>query len=346
MNESIVVNEIVSVNNFVYNYEYVTSALFQYANDSRFELKVVAMFNDQPYHTPSISLKYVDQALIRHLFGRKNLQLSVSNYPMPLTIAEKFNKIKTPISVQGDFQVIQSIIMGLSFFLSSFAILIVEERVVKAKHLQKISGLRMAFYWLSFLVLDYILYLLSILTIIITLQAFKVENLHEDEQSLYIFIGYSLCGFALLPFVYSASFFFTIPATAYARLSLVLILSGITSMIADQLTAIKEFDLLNVNHILKPLFHLLIPLFDISKITGNLQTNYRNNKICHLEYNGMSIQDLCKYFKLPHIDDRLEAIRPCCKGKILFFFNMIVFANFLFCFVLVSLLQIIAMKFV
>ncbi|XP_027203135.2 phospholipid-transporting ATPase ABCA3-like [Dermatophagoides pteronyssinus] len=312
VNETKIIDEIISVNNFVYNYEFVTSALFQYAMDSKFELKITAMFNDQPFHTPSISLRYIDQALLRHFYNRKNIQLSVSNYPMPLTIKEKFSKLKIPINVQGDFQVIQSIIMGLSFFLSSYAILIVDERISKAKHLQKISGLRMVYYWLSFLLCDFILYLLSIVSIIITLQAFKVDNLHEDQQSFYLFVGYGLCGLALIPFVYSASFFFSIPATAYARLSLLLILSSITSLIADQLTAIKLFDLLNINRALKPIFHLFIPLFDISKITSNLQTNYRNNKICHMEYNGISIQKLCKFLNTFH-DDRMEALRPCCK---------------------------------
>lgn len=49
-------------------------------------------FNDQAYHSPAISLLYADNALLKY-FVDNTFSFSVTNHPLPRTLAEKVNLI-------------------------------------------------------------------------------------------------------------------------------------------------------------------------------------------------------------------------------------------------------------
>ena len=60
------------------------------------ELSSIALFNNQPYHGPGISLAAADSALLRLLTGNPGLRFRTTNHPTKATandrIAEFFNK--------------------------------------------------------------------------------------------------------------------------------------------------------------------------------------------------------------------------------------------------------------
>lgn len=300
---------IVNVDSSTYNYELMTSAYFHHDNVTN-EKTIVALFNNQAYHTPSISVKSVDEAYIRAMYNLTDFELKIGNRPFPLTVKEHLSN--SPSTYQSNYQVEQCIMMASSFLLSSFAVMLVKERVTKGKHLQKVCGVKMYTYWLSYFLIDYVIYLVSMTVVLITFVLYKEKGLYEDQQSLYLLLAIIIIGFALLPNAYFISFAFDAPATAYARLFLYFNVLGIASILADQITGMPQLDMKNANSIMKPIFALFVPIFNLGKITDCLMTNHANNKICNSDTFGFNVQDLCKLPSPP------EQVLPCCKGLMIF----------------------------
>lgn len=297
-----------------YNYEYMISAVVNY-NATTKVTTLTSLFNNQAFHTPSIAQKYVDEAYIRYVYGQANLSIKVTNLPLPLLTADN---LKTSVlTSQTQFQVMQGLIMGIAFLVGSFAVLAVKERVSKGKHLQGLSGVRSSIYWLSYFLIDYVVYLLSTALIILVFFLYKEPGLHEETQPYYLLIGFVLHGFAILPFVYAMSFLFDAPATAYARLCLYATVLGIAAILTDEITSLKQLDLMDKNRILKPIFSLFIPVYDLGKVAANLMLNYETNKVCGLEI----IQFLCKN------NSTASVVLPCCKGKCSSLLTCVTFYN-------------------
>ena len=296
-----VVTQIVSSPPGVYNYDYMMSAVIS-GNATTGIYKLLGMFNNQAYHTPAIAVKYIDEAYIRYRYNQSDISITVTNIPLPLTTKE--NLMMSLLGTQTQFQVMQGLVLGISFLVGSFSVLLVKERIAKGKHLQRLSGVRVSVYWLSYFITDYIIYLCSSILIIVTFVVYKENGLYQDKQPFYLALCFVVHGFAILPCVYVLSFMFSAPATAYARLCLYITVLGIAAILADQITALKQLDLLNTNRILKPIFALFVPVYDLGKATSNLMQNYDNNKVCLME----GVQELCK-LPIP-----ISQITPCCKG--------------------------------
>lgn len=303
VNNELIEKEILNFNSFQYNYQFLISAIF---NNQQTRTNITVLFNNQPFHTPAISLKYIDQTLIEHYYNITNLTLIVNNYPFPKTLDETKtnNSVHIALDLIKNSTTMQPIILALSLLVSGFAVLIVSERVIKAKHLQKICGLRMNLYWASLFLIDFIFYLIFCSLMIIILILFKVENLSTDLQPWYLFVGFSTCAFSLIPFVYVLSFMFNDSTTAFVRSYIILSLTGIIPMIIEQIISIKS------NKLLYSIILIIFPIFDITKIISNLQTNYQNNKLCNTEL----IQKICQNLP-PIINHNNETILSCCKGK-------------------------------
>jgi len=263
---------------------------------------LIGLFNNQAFHTPAIALKYLDEAYIRYTYKQSNISIQITNHPLPLTTQE--NTKLSVLGAQMQFQVMQGLILAISFLSGSFAVLLVKERVSKGKHLQRLSGVRLTIYWLSYLLTDYAIYLCSSILMVITFVVYQEEGLHEGAQPFYLFLAFVLHGFAILPLVYILAFCFSAPATAYARLCLYVTVVGIAAIISDQITAVKELELLDKNKILKPNFSVFIPIYDLGKVAANLIENYDANKVCHMD----NIRAFCK------MDEPNSQIVPCCKG--------------------------------
>lgn len=59
------------------------------------------------------------------------------------------------------FQIGQQVIFGTSFLMASFSVFLVLDHVSSSRHLQRMSGLNMAAYWLAHLIWSLTIYLLS-----------------------------------------------------------------------------------------------------------------------------------------------------------------------------------------
>lgn len=55
---------------------------------------VLALFNNQPFHTPPMALAIADLALIHAVTKNSNITISTSNHPLPRTDIEKVTRPK------------------------------------------------------------------------------------------------------------------------------------------------------------------------------------------------------------------------------------------------------------
>lgn len=162
--------------------------------------EITVLFNNQAYHSPSLSLAILDNILFMSISGA-DASITVSNKPQPdpqakRTLGYVLFRIFTfalemhsshPIqlyfcdinshwwksassdlssfcffyrSVEGKVVALK-IQLGMALLVSGFCLLTVTERTTKAKHMQFLSGVSVLVYWLSALMFDFIIFFIS-----------------------------------------------------------------------------------------------------------------------------------------------------------------------------------------
>jgi ATP-binding cassette subfamily A (ABC1) protein 3 len=206
-----------------YNTRYII-ALDISKDASSDSLKASVLFNNQGYHAQAISLSAFTNALLCHLFDSSNATVTVVNHPMPRTVNDTVSDELTR-DIQG-FSIAVNLLFGMSFLAASFALFLVRERAVKAKHCQFASGVdAMTFWWATF-VWDIVNFIVPCIAIIITYRAFDIVPYWADGRFADVFLLMLLYGWGMLPFMYLLSFIFSVPATSLVWLTMFNILSG------------------------------------------------------------------------------------------------------------------------
>nr|XP_042138721.1 phospholipid-transporting ATPase ABCA3-like isoform X4 [Peromyscus maniculatus bairdii] len=116
--------------------------------------EITVLFNNQAYHSPSLSLAILDNILFMSISGA-DASITVSNKPQPDPQAKR-----TLGSVEGKVVALK-IQLGMALLVSGFCLLTVTERTTKAKHMQFLSGVSVLVYWLSALMFDFIIFFIS-----------------------------------------------------------------------------------------------------------------------------------------------------------------------------------------
>ncbi|XP_025772505.1 ATP-binding cassette sub-family A member 17-like [Puma concolor] len=150
-----------------FDFKYVVAASFE---DQGNHMTVTALFNNQAYHSPAVALALVDNFLFKLLSGA-TASITASNHPQPKSALEASEDILYN-SPKGHYLVI-NLLFGIAFLSSSFAILTVKERSTKAKHIQFISGVYVATFWLSALLWDLITSLVPSLLLLVRAAWFR-----------------------------------------------------------------------------------------------------------------------------------------------------------------------------
>lgn len=277
---------------------YIVAATFQ-SNTSQFDknTKIIAHFNNQPYHTPPLTLNLATNSLFKYLSNSSSAQINLINHPMPRTPDEEINDA-TKLGVVGGFQIASTISFGFSFLISSFALFLIKERVSNAKHMQYLTGASPIIFWLSNLTWDIINYLIPAVISIILIVAFDIEQYTGDQLKLIIglFIMY---GFAHIPQTYLISYLFKNPSTGFSANVAWNILTSQTTIVAIYFLQLPQLDLLNEGDALEWLFLILLPNFAFGQGLTDIYTNYEYNDIC--KRINISSEFVCKL-----------APNPCC----------------------------------
>ncbi|XP_051573029.1 phospholipid-transporting ATPase ABCA3-like isoform X1 [Myxocyprinus asiaticus] len=240
------------------------------------ETEVIGYFNNQGYHTSATALMLVDNALYKLLAG-PNASIQTGNDPMPRNMSEM---AQSQLSEgQTGFAIAINLMYGMASLASTFALLLVSERSVKSKHVQRVSGVYLSNFWFSALLWDLVNFLLPCLLMLVVFRVFSVKAFVAENHLVDVLLLLLLYGWAVIPLMYLLSFLFSTAATAYTRLTIFNIISGTATFLAVTIMTIPELNLQNLSHLLDKVF-LLFPNYCLGMSFSQFYQNYEVITFC------------------------------------------------------------------
>ncbi|MBZ3879692.1 ATP-binding cassette sub-family A member 3, partial [Sciurus carolinensis] len=253
---------------------YVVAASFEDTDDHTI---VRGLFNNQAYHSPALALTLVDNYLFKLLSGSR-ASITVSNHPQPQTAMELSENVLYQ-GPKGHYLVI-NLLFGVAFLSSSFSMLTVRERRIKAKHIQFISGVYMAAFWFSAMLWDLISFLVSTLLLIVVFLYYKEEAFAHHENTLAVILMLMLYSWAIIPFIYTISFSFDSAGNACAKLVIMLIFLSIGPIVLVSVTGEQELGYTEISKSLDHTF-LILPGHCLGMAFSNLYYNFELQNFCN-----------------------------------------------------------------
>uniref|UniRef100_A0A2K6K140 ATP binding cassette subfamily A member 7 n=1 Tax=Rhinopithecus bieti TaxID=61621 RepID=A0A2K6K140_RHIBE len=245
----------------------VLNNLTAWANslDSRDSLKI--WFNNKGWHSMVAFVNRANNALLRaHLPpgpARHTHSITTLNHPLNLTKEQLSEAALMASSV--DVLVSICVVFAMSFVPASFTLVLIEERVTRAKHLQLMGGLSPTLYWLGNFLWDMCNYLVPACIVVLIFLAFQQRAYVAPANLPALLLLLLLYGWSITPLMYPASFFFSVPSTAYVVLTCINLFIGINgSMATFVLELFSDQKLQEVSRILKQVF-LIFPHFCLGR---------------------------------------------------------------------------------
>lgn len=275
----------------VFNEKCVVGAAFR-GKSSRFT-EATAYFNNQGYHTPATALMMLDNALFKLLAG-SNASIQTNNYPMPRNMTE-IAKSELRES-QTSFAIAINLMYGMASLSSTFALLLVTESAIKAKHVQKVSGVYLSNFWFSALLWDLINFLLPCFLILVIFKCFGVKAFTVDYHLVDVLLILLLYGWAIVPLMYLLSFFFSTPASAFTRLTIFNVITGTATFLTVVILTIPELQLQNLSKILSKVF-LIFPNYCLGMSFNQFYKNFEFLSFCT---SNSHCENLCKILNITY----------------------------------------------
>lgn len=170
---------------------YVAAATFRHGS-------VTAWYNRRLVHGSPTSLSLIYKT-VGHVLA--NIDIEIINKPRDCSdILTQVKQIEWNAEKFSAF-----ILIYLSIAMGTFIILPIQERVWQMKHQQFLSGISLCTYWLSHLLWDYLIFLILVVSLIISFY-------QKSPSVLYCLLLCLLAfAFAALPYIYLMSFTFKTP---------------------------------------------------------------------------------------------------------------------------------------
>ncbi|CAN0284054.1 unnamed protein product [Bubo scandiacus] len=195
------------------------------------EDNVKVWFNNKGWHAMVSFLNVANNAILRASLrpgqAPEEYGITAINHPLNLT-KEQLSEV-TVLTTSVDAVVAICVIFAMSFIPASFVLYLIQERVTKAKHLQFVSGVSPAIYWLTNFTWDIVNYALSAGMVVVIFAGFN-KKAYTSPTNLPVLVALLLLyGWAIIPMMYPAASFFSVPSTAYVALSCINLFVGINS---------------------------------------------------------------------------------------------------------------------
>ncbi|XP_023589109.1 phospholipid-transporting ATPase ABCA7 [Trichechus manatus latirostris] len=233
--------------------------------DAQDSLKV--WFNNKGWHAMVAFVNRANNALLRANLppGSTHRAHSITtlNHPLNLT-REQLSEVALMAS-SVDVLISICVVFAMSFVPASFTLVLIEERVTRAKHLQLVGGLPPTLYWLGNFLWDMCNYLVPVCIVVLIFLAFQQKAYVAPANLPALVLLLLLYGWSITPLMYPASFFFSVPSTAYVVLTCINLFIGINgSMATFVLELFSDKKLQEVSQILKRVF-LIFPHFCLGR---------------------------------------------------------------------------------
>ncbi|XP_013360360.1 PREDICTED: ATP-binding cassette sub-family A member 3-like isoform X2 [Chinchilla lanigera] len=236
-----------------------------------------ALFNNQAYHSPSLSLSVLDNIIFMSLSGA-DASITVYNKPQP---PPKKTKIKQVERTMNGQEVAIKLQLGIALLISGFCFLTVTERITKSKHIQYLCGVSTLVYWLSALLYDFIIFFISCCLLLGIFKYHKIDIYVMDYHFLETMLILTLYGWSSIPLIYLMSFLFSKSTSAYIKLVLFNYISGTYSILIEQLLKTKmESGMSNTTQALIRNMLLLLPNYNLVKCVSDYTEVYRVKILC------------------------------------------------------------------
>jgi ATP-binding cassette subfamily A (ABC1) protein 3 len=168
------------------------------------------LVNSSAYHATPSMVNLLHSALAGLFAGPDGpvTSISVVNAPLPFTASQRVF-----VSSFTSFISVLFIVIAVSFIPASFALFVVKEREVSAKHQQLISGVSIPAYWASTYFWDMGTYALPCIAAVVLIVAYNTTALIGPAlpATIALFVSY---GLAVAPFTYVTTFAFTSHSSA------------------------------------------------------------------------------------------------------------------------------------
>ncbi|XP_063003331.1 phospholipid-transporting ATPase ABCA7 [Elgaria multicarinata webbii] len=228
---------------------------------------VKVWFNNKGWHAMVSFVNVVNNGLLRSSLPAgtdpSRYGITAINHPLNLTKEQLSEAALMATSV--DVLVSICVMFALSFVPASFVLFLIEERVSKSKHLQIVSGMKPAVYWLGNFAWDMCNYFVPAFLVVLIFLCFQQKSYVSSANLPSLILLLLLYGWSITPLMYPASFLFSVPSTAYVALTCVNLFIGINGSVATfVLELFTDQNLNEVNIILKKAF-LIFPHFCLGR---------------------------------------------------------------------------------
>lgn len=124
------------------------------------------------------------------------------------------------------FQLASNVGFAMAFVSAFYILFYVKERESRAKLLQFVSGANVSTFWATAILWDFITFIVTIFLTIATLAIFQENGWSTFEELGRGFLMLLLFVYAVLPVTYIASMCFKSPSSAFTRMTMIYIFSG------------------------------------------------------------------------------------------------------------------------
>ncbi|XP_010279593.1 PREDICTED: ABC transporter A family member 1 [Nelumbo nucifera] len=189
-------------------------------------LGYTVLHNSSCQHAAPTYINLMNAAILRLATRNGSMRLRTRNHPLPMT--------KSQHAQRHDLDAFSAAIIvniAFSFIPASFAVSIVKEREVKAKHQQLISGVSVLSYWTSTYIWDFISFLFPSSFAIILFYIFGLDQFIGNGcflPTIFLFLEY---GLAIAASTYCLTFFFSEHSIAQNVVLLVHLFTGLILMV-------------------------------------------------------------------------------------------------------------------
>ncbi|KAG8436753.1 hypothetical protein GDO86_007731 [Hymenochirus boettgeri] len=254
----------------------VSRELQMFLQDLETEHNIKVWFNNKGWHAMVIFINVANNAILRANLDEdkdpEEFGITTMNHPLNLT-KDQLSEV-TVLTTSVDVVVAICVIFAMSFIPASFVLYLIKERVSNAKHLQFVSGVTPAIYWLTNFAWDIANYAISVAMVIIIFIVFD-KKAYTSPANLPALVGLLFFyGWAVIPMMYPSSYLFNVPSTAYVALSCINLFIGINSSAITFILDLFENNrtLLKFNEKLKDLL-LIFPHFCLGRGLIDLAMN-------------------------------------------------------------------------
>ncbi|ONK78401.1 uncharacterized protein A4U43_C02F18390 [Asparagus officinalis] len=213
-------------------------------------LGFTVLHNSSCQHAAPTYINVVNAAILRHATGDTNMTIQVRNHPLPVTMSQKSQRHDLDA-----FSAAVIVSIAFSFIPASFAVAIVKEREVKAKHQQLISGVSVLSYWISTFLWDFISFLFPTVLAVFLFFIFDLNQFIGNGCFIPTIIIFLDFGLAIAASTYCLTFFFSDHTVAQNVVLLVHFFGGVILMVISFLMGVIEATK-SLNSMLKNFFRL------------------------------------------------------------------------------------------